>query len=167
MSTFLVLKIGSSNLSRTRSRSRVCSKESCYIFFQTSRRIILDNIKNSYDREIRFGRCRIDLVISFSERTEYIKDKPWLIGKQKGYHYNPSFYFDDPTSVGVTKEVDKLLELYKPGGKWLLLLLTLNPCKREWEKGLDKFNQKFFLVSSFHTLSQTIFQPIFLWDCNV
>jgi len=101
-----------------------------------------NGIIKEFDREIRIGRRRIDLSIDLGNSSNYIETKHWLIGEQKGYSYGPSFYFGDPTSVGITKDVDKLLETQEPSNRWMLLLLTANPGSRDWFAGIDKFNEK-------------------------
>lgn len=93
------------------------------------------------NREVTVGTNRVDIRIRLNETYHWIELKHWLIGKQKGTHYNPGFYFGDPTSVGITKDIDKLCTLM--GCRWMLILLTANPGRDEWLSGVEKFNRKF------------------------
>lgn len=101
---------------------------------------------DDFAREVRVSSGRIDVVVNLNGVRHWIELKNWLIGVQQGTTYGPSFYFSDPTSVGITKDVDKLraLEaLEPPHRRWLLLLLTANPGVAPWEAGIAKFNAKF------------------------
>jgi hypothetical protein len=84
---------------------------------------------------------KVDVRIRMNDADPWIELKHWLIGKQKAYSYNPNTYFGDPTSVGITKDVDKLNSL--TGQRWMLLLLTANPGANGWTTGVEKFNGKF------------------------
>jgi hypothetical protein len=96
-----------------------------------------------FDREVRTQGGRIDLTIGTRTGLHWVEVKHWLIGKQKGSTYDPAFYFGDLTSVGIAKDVDKLLKVTSPGRLWLLILLTANPGKEPWSAGVAKFNSKF------------------------
>ena len=98
---------------------------------------------DDFDREVRIERRRVDLTVDLNGHKHWIELKHWLNGYQAGTFYGPSFYFGDPTSVGITKDVSKLKEVGSPGYRWILILLASNPGKEEWEKGIMKFNQKF------------------------
>jgi len=86
---------------------------------------------------------KIDLVVSVRGVTHFIELKHWLVGVQRGARLDPPFYFGDPTSVGIVKDVDKLTTAGGSAEKWLLLLLTGNPGSELWTKGLDRFHRKF------------------------
>lgn len=94
------------------------------------------------DREVTCANGKIDLRIDTEFETNFIELKHWLIGKQKDYKYNPIFYFGDK-SLGVFKDVEKLLSLPDEYGRWLLLLLSANPGIDAWNSGVAKFNEKF------------------------
>jgi hypothetical protein len=96
-----------------------------------------------FDREVETRGGRIDLTVKIEAELHWVEVKHWLIGKQKGSTYDPGFYFGDPSSVGIIKDVDKLLRITSPGRLWLLILLTANPGKEPWSAGVDKFNTKF------------------------
>jgi hypothetical protein len=93
------------------------------------------------DREVKVGTKRVDIKLRLKNTYHWIELKHWLIGKQRGVTYNSDFYFGDPTSVGITGDVDKLNTL--TGHHWMLLLLTANPGMQAWEVGVAKFNKKF------------------------
>lgn len=95
------------------------------------------------DREVQVGvgTKKADVKIRLNDTDHWIELKHWLIGDQKDVSYNPSFYFSDPSSVGITLDVDKLDPL--TGHRWMLLLLTANPGVQAWEEGVAKFNSKF------------------------
>ncbi len=102
-----------------------------------------------FDREIKLAtdqRKKFDFRIAFKldGKTEYawLEAKHWLIGCQKGVTYNANSYFTDPSSVGIADDVKKLLNV-KEGGRYLVILATANPGKEQWQKGIEKFNQKF------------------------
>ncbi len=107
------------------------------LFSQLQREGVLQEV----DREVRIGTKRVDLMIRLHDIYHWIELKHWMIGSQKGAVYNPSFYFGDPTSVGITGDVDKLNTLVDH--RWLLVLLTANPGVSAWEAGVRKFNHKF------------------------
>jgi hypothetical protein len=111
--------------------------ETVTLFSQLQREGVIQEL----DREVLVGTKRIDVMIRLNDTQHWIELKHWLIGKQKGVRYHPGFYFGDPTSVGITGDVDKLTPL--PGHRWLLLLLTANPGVNEWEDGVELFNSKF------------------------
>lgn len=98
-----------------------------------------------FDREIAVEGKRIDVMIHLDGVRHWIELKHWLIGKQKGYTYNPLFYFADRSSVGIVPDVDKLRRpsLSQADRRWLLLLLTANPGMVPWEMGVTKFNDEF------------------------
>ena len=98
---------------------------------------------DGFDREVRIERRRVDLTVDLNGYKHWIELKHWLNGYQKGTFYGPSFYFGDPTSVGITKDVNKLMEIGSRGYRWILILLASNPGVEEWEKGIRKFNNKF------------------------
>jgi hypothetical protein len=96
-----------------------------------------------FDREVKTPGGKIDLTIKTQRDLHWIELKHWLIGKQKGFLYSPNFYFGDRTSIGIVKDVDKLLRVASPGSLWLLILLTANPGREAWLAGVEKFNSKF------------------------
>lgn len=109
--------------------------------------VALDSLKaagviKKFDREVKRPEGRIDLVID-SPGLHWVELKHWLIGSQRGTTYGPGFYFGDPSSVGIVKDVDKLLRIPPQVGRWLLLLLTANPGRAAWNSGLAAFNNKF------------------------
>jgi hypothetical protein len=93
------------------------------------------------DREVKVGANKVDVKIRPNDTNHWIELKHWLIGAQKGVNYGPNFYFGDPTSVGIIRDVDKLNAL--SGHRWMLLLLTANPGLNAWESGVERFNRKF------------------------
>lgn len=95
-----------------------------------------------FDREVKRPEGRIDLMVE-SSGLHWVELKHWLIGSPRGTRYGPSFYFGDATSVGVVKDVDKLLRVPTDAGRWLLLLLTANPGRAAWSAGIAAFNSKF------------------------
>lgn len=96
------------------------------------------------DREIKTPSGRIDIAIEDAGgTTSWIELKHWLIGKQKGFSYNPSSYFGDASGVGITKDVDKLREAPKGINVYMLILMTANPGSEAWNDGIEKFNSKF------------------------
>ena len=95
------------------------------------------------DREVPYhGRRRIDLFVQ-SGGPHWIELKHWLVGEQRGTSYGPHFYFSDTRRSGILGDVDKLAELDRSKGRWLLVLLTANPGRSDWQAGLDHFNHKF------------------------
>jgi len=105
-----------------------------------------------FDREVKISTNKIDFTIDIKGERNWIELKQWLIGIQQGYRYGPEFYFSDPTSVGITKDVNKLLNLDTNGRLWLWLLLARNPGSQSWKSGLEKFNAKF---APSHLISKT------------
>lgn len=109
--------------------------------------VVLDSLRESgvvknFDREVKRTEGRIDLFIE-SDGLHWVELKHWLIGEQGGTRYGPGFYLRDPTSVGIIRDVDKLLRIPGDVGRWLLLLLTANPGASAWHRGVDDFNRKF------------------------
>jgi hypothetical protein len=103
-----------------------------------------EGLINAYDREIKIKRGKIDLSINKNGSHHYIELKHWLCGYQRSnYLFTPSFYFPDHTSVGIIKDVNKLISSRKRGDKWLLILVAKNPGDDNWQKGLCAFHQKF------------------------
>lgn len=96
------------------------------------------------DREVKHGRSKLDLKIHLTGGIHYVELKHWLIGVQRGFRLDPHFYFGDPSPVGITKDYDKLDSITSPCQKWFLILCTPNPGNDLWEKGLDRFHEKFF-----------------------
>lgn len=96
------------------------------------------------DREATFGtgRQKIDFYVEMPTFSMWLETKHWLVGYQKGQKYNASFYFGDPSPVGIRPDVEKLIATDK-GHKYLLVLATRNPGRLDWEAGIDRFNQKF------------------------
>jgi len=114
----------------------------------------------SFDREEKVSsdkRKKVDFKIRLMTGTGtkyvWIELKHWLIGYQKGVMYDASFYFSDPTSVGISQDAKKLTKV--PGeGRYILILATANPGEDKWQKGVAKFNEKFA-----PTNIQTLIQP--------
>ena len=96
-----------------------------------------------FDREVKTHGGKIDLTVKTKADLHWSELKHWLIGKQKGSAYDSKFYFGDPSSVGIVRDVDKLLRITSPGRLWMLILLTANPGNGGWLAGVDKFNSKF------------------------
>lgn len=122
----------------------------------------LSNSKESkeiydFDREIKspVSNQKIDFKLELKTDSKnevlWLEIKHWLIGYQKGYKYNANFYFGDPTSVGIKKDVEKL-SVIKSDNKYILILATANPGGEAWFNGVQKFNNKF---SNFHIESLT------------
>lgn len=64
------------------------------------------------DREVKVGpgqRKRIDLRVDVQGMSHWLELKHWLVGRQRGTTYGPSFYFGDPTSVGIRPDAEKLM----------------------------------------------------------
>jgi hypothetical protein len=96
------------------------------------------------DREIATPAGKIDLRVTLpGEEPTWIELKHWLIGVQRGTRYGAGFYFGDPTSVGITKDVKKLTDGERAGLGYVLVLMTANPGNDEWRRGIEKFNRKF------------------------
>jgi hypothetical protein len=103
-------------------------------------RIILD-----FDREtVIINRKKIDIAININNLPHYIELKHWLCGCQRSnFLFGPSFYFPDHTSVGIIKDVNKLINIPISGQKWLLILMTKNPGDESWQNGLRAFHSKY------------------------
>lgn len=109
----------------------------------------LEQQKVRFSREEKISndkRKKVDFKIELTTETgiEYawIELKHWLIGYQKGIMYDASFYFGDPTSVGIIEDAKKLTKV-PDEGKYILILTTANPGGAKWQKGMAKFNEKF------------------------
>jgi len=110
----------------------------------------LKNSKDIYDfnREVKppVANNKIDfkLKLQIDNRIEtvWLEIKHWLIGYQKGYKYNAQFYFGDPTSVGIKPDIEKLT-IIKSDNKYMLISMTANPGRNDWQNGVQKFNNKF------------------------
>src|SRR5260221_8946873 len=61
-----------------------------------------EGIIQELDREVMVGTKKVDIKIRLNETYHWIELKHWLIGEQKGVSYNPSSYFGDTSSVGIT-----------------------------------------------------------------
>ena len=110
---------------------------------ERKQKIIVD-----FDREVALGKeiGKVDLRLTLSAPSGFIDAwtelKYWLIGHQRGSSYNASFYFGDPTSVGISVDARKLLRI--PNGlKYILVLTVANPGSDDWSTGVEKFNSKF------------------------
>ncbi len=101
-----------------------------------------------FDREVKSldGRKKVDFRIEIPSEADntcvWLELKHWLIGKQKGVNYYASFYFGDPSAIGIISDVKKLAKV-PDEGRYLLVLATANPGQDEWQKGVSKFNKKF------------------------
>jgi hypothetical protein len=116
------------------------------------RRLKQEQKISHFDREIPLElvslqgntiRKRIDLVIDKDGQRHWIEIKQWLIGAQHRVSYSPTSYFNDPTSVGIIQDVEKLSATPLPDQRWLMILLTKNPGTNAWDIGLEKFSKKF------------------------
>jgi len=85
----------------------------------------------------------MDLYLTIAGQPHWVELKHWLIGHQRGVRWSPSSYFGDPTSVGISPDVEKLKALDASGERGLLILMTANPDPQAWRDGLDKFHAKF------------------------
>ncbi|GIV98526.1 MAG: hypothetical protein KatS3mg057_3183 [Herpetosiphonaceae bacterium] len=102
-----------------------------------------NGVIDDLDREVLFAARRVDITFSAGQEKHLIELKHWIIGRQRVNTYTPTFYFGDPSSVGITRDVDKLNDIEGAFCRWLLILLTSNPSTTTWETGLEKFNLKF------------------------
>lgn len=114
----------------------------------------------SFDREEKVSsdkRKRVDfkveLITDTGAKFAWVELKHWLIGYQKGVMYDASFYFSDPTSVGISQDAKKLTKVLDEG-KYILILATANPGEDKWQKGMAKFNKKFTPINI-----ETLLQP--------
>jgi hypothetical protein len=98
---------------------------------------------DAFDREVVRQGKKMDLYLTIAGQPHWVELKHWLIGLQRGVRWSPSNYFGDPTSVGISLDVEKLKALDAGGGRWLLILMTANPGQQAWQSGLDKFHTKF------------------------
>jgi hypothetical protein len=96
-----------------------------------------------FEREVRFERKRIDISVRLAGKTHWLELKHWLNGYQAGSFYGTSFYFADPSSVGITGDIEKLVNFAPRGCRWMFILAVCNPGVDEWKKGVDSFNTKF------------------------
>lgn len=108
-----------------------------------------DGVIAGFSREVKVEndkRKKVDLKVVFptDKGTEciWIELKHWLIGQQQGVPYNASFYFNDPTSVGISQDTKKLAKVPEEN-RYILVLTTANPGDEEWQRGVAKFNEKF------------------------
>ncbi len=106
------------------------------------RELKTNNVIISFDREVRsFNNKKIDFTIN---DNIYIELKHWLIGQQRNYTLNTNFYFTDPTSVGISKDVSKLLSITS-NDKWMFIFMTGKCNGNDWANGITRFNSKFSL----------------------
>ena len=117
-----------------------------------------------FDREVKLAvgqRKKVDLAIQViadgEVETIWVELKHWLIGRQRGVMYPASFYFSDPSSVGISADVKKLAKVANGGG-YLLILATAHPGDDEWQNGVAIFNQKFAPLS-LKSLAQATHYP--------
>ena len=117
-----------------------------------------------FDREVKLTsdqRKKVDFTIQViadgEVETIWVELKHWLIGRQKSVMYAASFYFSDPSSVGISTDVKKLAKVVNGGG-YLLILATAHPGDDEWQKGVARFNQKFAPLS-LRSLAQATHYP--------
>ncbi|MBI2587111.1 MAG: hypothetical protein HYW28_14760 [Rhodospirillales bacterium] len=108
----------------------------------------LDHRIYDFEREARIpeSRKRVDFRIDFAEgngikNTAWIELKHWHIGKQKGIPYTCKFYFGD-SNKGIVVDVRKL-DILESECQYLLILMTKNPEKKDWDAGIEIFNRKF------------------------
>jgi hypothetical protein len=111
-----------------------------------------DGIIDGFDREVRIEKKRVDLSVEILGCHHWIELKHWLNGYQAGTFYGTSFYFSDPTSVGIINDVKKLTNIVPIGFRWALILAVSNPGIIEWTNGINKFNEKFH---PYHLISRT------------
>jgi hypothetical protein len=102
-----------------------------------------EGLIDDFDREVRVERKRVDFRVDIAEAQHWVELKFWLIGRQKGSTYAPGFYFRDPTSVGMAKDVGALLGLGAVGNRWLLILMAARPSEETWSNGIRSHNEKF------------------------
>jgi hypothetical protein len=98
---------------------------------------------DDFDREVRVGKKQVDFRLDIATAYHWVELKFWLIGRQKGTNYAPSFYFSDPTSVGISNDVDALVGLCATGNRWLLILMAARPSEEAWNAGIASHNKKF------------------------
>ena len=99
---------------------------------------------HDFDREVSFGqgKRRIDIKITDeSALATWVELKHCLIGRQRRAKYGAGFYFGDPSSNGIKRDVEKLKLAH--GHKYVLTLTTANPGAEGWFRGVEQFNRKF------------------------
>jgi len=103
---------------------------------------------SSFDRERKGPSGVTDIYIEENGKCHWGELKHWLIGKQKGKEYGPSFYFGHNNYA--YKDVEKLNAINKPDKRWLLILCTASPDQGSWSNSIEKFNERFspFWLSS-------------------
>jgi len=112
--------------------------------------------------EVNFdsGRRKVDCKLILRGTPIWIELKHWQIGYQDEERWKASNYFGSK-NIGIYNDVDKLRKI-KEGDKYLIILATKNPeCEEhgDWEKGLDKFNQRFIPLHIKSYLNPADFPP--------
>jgi hypothetical protein len=90
------------------------------------------------------GRKKVDCKLILNGTPVWIELKHFQVGWQDEERWKASDYFVDK-KYGIYNDVDKLSKIDN-GGKYILILATKNPRCDElgnWEKGINKFNEKF------------------------
>jgi len=105
-------------------------------------KLVERGIVTTFDREVRRETVLVDLQVRLNQ-LHWLELKHWLIGKQKGTTYGASFYFRDRSSVGIIRDVSKLLACPAGDPRWLLILASANPGVEAWRRGVEGFNDKF------------------------
>lgn len=103
-------------------------------------------VLRDFDREVRFETARrrtIDLKVALPSGPNWVELKYWLVGPQKGRRYDPLFYFQDHSSVGIIRDVKKLRSIQRDGHLWLLILSVTDPTLSGWTLGFQRFREKF------------------------
>ncbi|MCJ7426448.1 MAG: hypothetical protein MUO17_04895 [Dehalococcoidales bacterium] len=114
------------------------------------------------------GQRRVDyrLVLHYGDikTVVWIELKHFQVGWQGKERWKASNYFGDK-SIGIQPDVEKLSSI-TDGDKYIFILATKNPEYEEhgdWEKGVDKFNEKFApLHIRSHTITSDFPQSYFL-----
>ena len=103
------------------------------------------------ERESNVGdkNMKVDIALQFDKLgISWVELKHWHIGKQKGRPCRCGQYCrNNSHDCYVKPVVDRLMAIHENGDKFMLVLLTKNPGSKEWNSGVEKFNNKFSPLS--------------------
>lgn len=90
------------------------------------------------------NRKRIDIVLQFgSSPVSWVELKHWHIGTPNDANFGCRWYFTIANhDSGVNCNVRRLRKIPN-GDKFMLVLLTANPCSEDWNSGVEAFNARF------------------------
>ena len=101
-------------------------------------------IVSDIDREVTVPEGRVDMRLRCGGRTHWVELKHFLVGVQAGQNWRCVDYMG--AHENLARDAEKLCWRDPADGWWVMVLMTSNPGKVDWEQGLAVFRSKFKAV---------------------